>query len=82
MRVKGKVPLISVSVLQMTFNEGKLSELISILRSYMYPKLGILSSITETKVRVVLVVEAAARFVSVVLFVEDVRSFEGCVAGL
>ena len=52
----------------MTFNEGKLSELISILRSYMYPKLGILSSITETKVKVVLVVETA-RVVSVVMVV-------------
>ena len=66
----------------MTFNEGKLSEFISIPISYIYPKFSILSSLTETKVRVVLVVEAAARFVSVVLFVEDVRSFEGCVAGL
>ena len=60
----------------MTFNEGKLSELISILRSYMYPKLGILSSITETKVKVVLVVETA-RVVSVVLFV-DVFSCDSC----
>ena len=66
----------------MTFNEGKLSEFISIPISYIYPKFSILSSLTETKVRVVSVVEAAARFVSVVLFVEDVRSFEGCVAGL
>ena len=48
----------------------------------MYPKFSILSSITETKVRVVLVVEAPARVVSVVLFVEDVLSFEGCVARL
>ena len=65
----------------MTFNEGKLSEFISIPLSCMYPKFSILSSITETKVRVVLVVEAA-RVVSVVLFVEDVLSCEGCVAGL
>ena len=65
----------------MTFNEGKLSEFISIPISYIYPKFSILSSLTETKVRVVLVVEAA-KVVSVVLFVEDVRSFEGCVAGL
>lgn len=43
----------------------------------MYPKFRILSSITETKVRVVLVVEAA-RVESVVLFVEDVLSCEGC----
>ena len=63
----------------MTFNEGKLSELISIPVSYM--KFSILSSITQTKVRVVLVVQAA-RVVSVVLFVEDVLSCEGCVAGL
>ena len=47
----------------------------------MYPKFSILSSITETKVRIVLVVETA-RVVSVVLFVEDVLSCEGCVAGL
>ena len=40
-----------------------------------------LASITETKVRVVSVVEAA-RVVSVVLFVEDVLSCDGCVAGL
>ena len=65
----------------MTFNEGKLSELIQIPLSYMYPKFSILSSITETKVRVVVVVEAA-RVVSVVLFVEDVLSCVGCVAGL
>ena len=43
----------------------------------MYPKFSILSSITETKVRVVLVVEAG-RVVSVVLFVEDVLSCVGC----
>ena len=47
----------------------------------MCPKFSILSSITETKVRVVLVVKAA-RAVSVVLFVEDVFSCDGCVAGL
>lgn len=47
----------------------------------MYPKFSILSSITETKVRVVLFVEAA-RVVSVALLVEDVLSCEGCVAGL
>ena len=50
----------------MTFNEGKLSEFIQI------PLSSILSSITETKVRVVLVVEAA-RVVSVVL------CYDGCV---
>ena len=61
----------------MTFNEGKLS----IPLSYMYPKFSILSSITETKVRVVLVVEAA-RVVSVLLFAEDLLSCKGRVAGL
>ena len=54
------------------FNEGKLSEFTSIPLSYVYPKFSILSSITETKVRVV----------SVVLFVEDVLNCGGCVAGL
>ena len=47
----------------------------------MFPKFSILHSITETKVSIALVVEAA-RVVSVVLFVEDVLSCEGCVAGL
>ena len=47
----------------------------------MYPKFSILSSITETKVRAVLIV-GAERVVSVVLFVEHVLSCDGCVAGL
>ena len=64
----------------MTFNEGKLSEFIQIPLSYIYPKFIILSSITETKVKVVLV--GAVRIVSVLLFVEHVLSCDGCVAGL
>ena len=70
-----------VVLVVLTFDESKLSEVIQIPLSYMYPKFSILSSITETKVRVVLVVEAG-RVVSIVLFVEDVLICVGCVAGL